>query len=363
MSTEFPCGAQLAVVSQSGCALHFFDLPSCQRSAIVPMLAEPHEVRFDPVRRLLLVSHTYRSGYFADHDEKSHEVTVVDVDTHEIVRVIDIAPEHAPHALALAGDLIYVSVEEGPNGPGGLIAVDPVGGEVTSRHSADASVPHWAVVAPDGRTAYTTNKTAPYVSVVDLTGGRAVRRIPVVGSEELALSPSGHRLYVATPTTGTAPIASARCAVKVIDTQTLEEVASIPVPEMPSAVHVTDDGMLLVGSWPVKSEPDRIPFDDGFLSVFDTRTTVLSGRLRVGVCPIDIASVPGGGVAFVANLISGTVTVVDLAALAVSTTVVVDVARAGGDLFQGTHNQGAHGLAYIPPIASSTPDRKDGADR
>lgn len=352
-STSLPDGAQLAVVSQSGCTLHFFDLASGRPSDVLPMVPEPHELRFDGQRRRVYVSHTYRSGFFFSHDEKSHEISVVDVDSHELVEVVDVAPEDAPHALALdaAANLLYVSVEEGPAGPGGLIALDRDSGTVTARFSADAPVPHWAVVAPDGRTAYTSNKHSPFASIIDLTGRSPVRRIPVAGSEELCLSPDGERLYIATPTTVT-PDPAARNAICVVDTAAPADPTTVPLPAAPSTTHVTGGGTLLVGSWPRKTRPHRIPYADGVLSVFDATTLEPLAEIAVDVCPVNIASTPDGRTAFVANLISGTVSVVDLDTCAVVDTLTVDVSRAGGDLSRTTHNQGAHGLAYIPPRAS-----------
>ncbi|WP_411146092.1 hypothetical protein [Streptomyces sp. x-80] len=123
---------------------------------------------------------------------------MIGVDTHQVAEVIGLATEHGPHALALdaAADLRHVSVEEGPAGPGGPAAIDPRTDEVVARYSADAPVPHRAVPAPDGTAACTTDKSGLFASRTDLTGRTPVRRIPVVGSEGLALSPTGDRLYI-----------------------------------------------------------------------------------------------------------------------------------------------------------------------
>ncbi|WP_411146091.1 hypothetical protein [Streptomyces sp. x-80] len=71
MSTSFPAGAELAVPSRSGHTLSFFEPASGRRSDLVPVLPEGHELCFDPVRRRFCASHTYRSGYFAAHDERA----------------------------------------------------------------------------------------------------------------------------------------------------------------------------------------------------------------------------------------------------------------------------------------------------
>ncbi|MFQ6330141.1 YncE family protein [Nocardia sp. CWNU-33] len=144
---------QLAVLSQSGCRLSFFDLSTRTRTARIDILPEGHELRFDPSSRLLYASHTYRSGHWPAHAAESHEITVVDVDTHDVADVIDPSPEHAPHELLLDSDagLLYASVEEGPAGPGGLVAIDLESRHIVHRISADAAIPHWATLTADGK--------------------------------------------------------------------------------------------------------------------------------------------------------------------------------------------------------------------
>lgn len=67
------------------------------------------------------------------------------------------------------------------------------------RIPAMAPGPHWLVVTPDGLRGYTTNKEAPFASALDLDRGVCSGRIPVPGSEGLALMPDGRQLIVATP--------------------------------------------------------------------------------------------------------------------------------------------------------------------
>ncbi|WP_067720845.1 YncE family protein [Nocardia yamanashiensis] len=351
MSTRSPAGAQLAVLSQSGCTLSFFDLDTYRRSDVVEVLPEGHELCFDPGRRVVYASHTYRSGHYLAHEAKGHEVSVVDVDTHKVVDVIDLAPEHAPHALHLdaATGLLYVSVEESSCGPGGLVAVDPDARTMVARYSAEAPVPHWAALTPDGRRAYTTNKQTPFVSVVDLTGAGSVRRIPVAGSEDLALTADGTRLFVATPTISVPADTAATYAVAVVDTASDAIVHTIALTQVPSPVHVTNDGKLLVGQWRLADTSSGSPFRNGLLSVFDSVSCEPLAEIEVGLGPINIVSAPDGRTGYVANLQSGTVSVIDLGTFRVASTLEVDRGEslpAG----RGIPNQGAHGLAYIPAV-------------
>ncbi|WP_069160011.1 YncE family protein [Nocardia altamirensis] len=340
MSPVFEPGARLAVLSQSGCTLNLFDLATQTRTAQLDVLPQGHELCFDPRTRLLYASHTYRAGTWLAHEGESHEITVIDVDAQQIVDVIDVAPEHAPHGLHIDGEVLYASVETGPAGPGALLAIDLNTRRTLRRISADAWVPHWAVATPDGKKAYTTNKTAPFVSVLDPAGVAPTRRIPVQGSEGLALSPDGSRLFVATPALTQHP--ETPRAVAVIDVGTDTVVHTIPTMAAPSAVHVADTGTLLVGQWRFEQQRGGFRATGGVLSSYDADTYALLGHTEVGAAPLNICATPDGATGFVSNLQSGTVSVVDLAQRTVVATLAVDPSVDGP-------NQGAHGLAYLPP--------------
>ena len=94
-------GDVVAVVSQSGPTVSFFDAVSDRHLGTVETLAEPHELCFDPAHRLLWCANTYRSGYYHANTGRRSELTVLDPDTRQIVEVVDLAPEHGPHGLSL----------------------------------------------------------------------------------------------------------------------------------------------------------------------------------------------------------------------------------------------------------------------
>ncbi|MFI9511196.1 YncE family protein [Nocardia sp. NPDC052566] len=345
---------QLAVLSQSGHTLSFFDLATRERIARIDVLPEGHELCFDPTTRLLYASHTYRSGHWLAHGEPGHEISVIDVDARTVIDVIDLSPEQAPHALQIdhAAGLLYVSVEQGPAGPGGLVAVDLSTYEVLHRISAHAAIPHWAVVTRDGTKGYTTNKRAPFVSVLDLRAAPSsradrIRRIPIAGSEGLDLSPDGTRLFVATPIITVPPDPDAAYRIQVIDTRTDTAVCIIALPEMPSPIHVTNRNHLLVGMWRIDHGGNGRRFREGLLAAYDATTFEALAQIDIGIGPINICSTPDGANAFVSELQSGTVTIVDLDTYTVTAALAVD---RGANLprDRSIPNQGAHGMAYLP---------------
>ncbi|UZJ29276.1 YncE family protein [Streptomyces endophytica] len=178
-------GDQLAAVSQTGSTVTFFDATSHELLDVLNVPPQPHELCYDPDHRLLYCTSTYRSGYYDANEGRSHELTVIDVDTHTVVTTLDLRPDHGPHGLALDRRRcrLYVSVEATDTEPGGVVVLDTRTHARLGRIPAMAPGPHWLVLTPDGRHGYTTNKEAPYVSVLDLDRGVFINRIPVPGSE------------------------------------------------------------------------------------------------------------------------------------------------------------------------------------
>ncbi|URM92477.1 YncE family protein [Streptomyces sp. MRC013] len=335
---------QLAVVSQSGPTVTFFDAAAHEPLEVLEVPGEPHELCFDPRRRLLYCTVTYRSGYYHAHTGRARELVVIDPDAHRVVEVLDLSPEEAPHGVLTdpVRDLLWVSVE---GEPGALVAVDPVTRRTVRRIPVGAPGPHWFVLTPDGRHAYTSNKEAPFVTVVDLATGREEDRVPVPGSEGIAVSPDGGHVYVAAPKGdfGAAP-AVRGAGVRVIDTRTRRVVRTLPADGLVFPVHVTSRGRVLAGELRFAAAGPRPGGSGlgaqapGLLRVHAPDRGHAPAAVPVGAFPLTIASSPDGRYGYVSAVVSSTVTVVDLEAL--EAVAVLEVPRAG--------EPGAHGLAYVP---------------
>jgi DNA-binding beta-propeller fold protein YncE len=339
----------VAVVSQSGPTVSFFDAVSDRHLDTVKTPAEPHELCFDPAHRLLWCANTYRSGYYHANAGRRSELTVIDPDTRQIVEVVDLAPEHGPHGLSLdvARGRLYVSVEGSQTRVGGVVIVDTATRRVLGRIDTEAPGPHWFVASPDGTTGYASNKEAPFMSVVDLLDGTLTDRIEVPGGEGLALSQDGARVYLASPYAsfgGARPEAAP--GIRVIDTKLRAVVDTLPTDDLVVPVHLTTTGRLLVGEvrmasgddgGDVHAEPGQLQ-RPGRLTVFSIENHEKVAGIDVGRCPLTITSSPDGALGYVASVIDSTVHVIDLEEM--SCLARLDIAKAG--------EPGAHGLAYIP---------------
>lgn len=339
-------GDVLAVVSQSGPTVSFFDAASDQYLGAVDVPAEPHELCFDPTERLLWCTTAYHSGYYHANSGRRTELTVIDPDTRSVVEIIDLSPEHGPHGLALdtARHRLYVSVEGSADRPGGVVVIDTRTRRVVGRIDTDAPGPHWFAIDPAGTTGYATNKEAPFVSVVDLERGTLTGKVAVPGSEGLAVSADGEHVYVAGPYAMlTAPDPSAEApapGIRVIEARTASVVDVLPTENIVLPVHLTSAGKLLAGE--MRMEPDPVSRlgrqGPGLLTVFSTGTRERLGGVEVGRGPLTITSSPDGRIAYVACVSSSTVDLVDLETLQLLGR--LDIAKRG--------EPGAHGLAYVP---------------
>lgn len=339
-------GDVLAVVSVSGAAVSFFDAASDRHIGSVEVLAQPHELCFDPAQRLLWCTSPYHSGYYGATGGRRSEVTVIDPDTRRVVEVIDLAPEHGPHGMALdtARRRLYVSVEGSADRPGGIVVIDTATRRPLGRIDTGAPGPHWFAIDPAGARGFATNKEAPFVSVVDLDKGVLTAKAEVPGSEGLAVSADGTRVFVAAPhgvfSDGARAEGQPARGIRVVDARTASVVDILPTDDIVLPVHLTSTGKLLAGetaAGPVPASgrgstgPDR-------LTVFSADTYERLGELEVGLFPLTITSSPDGRVAYVSSAVSSTVDIVDLETLRRLGR--LDIARTGATR--------AHGLAYIP---------------
>ncbi|MGW5445127.1 YncE family protein [Streptomyces asiaticus] len=328
----------LAVVTSSGEAIRFFDGLNYEPLGALPVAAQPHEIAVDHTAELLYVSHTYRSGVYTDPGEKAHEISIVDPFRRELVDVIPLAPEEAPHGLALdtGRGLLYVTVEAGPVGDGAVVVLETATRRPVGRIEVGAHRPHWFAITPDGRKGYATNKADPFVSVLDLARGELAGRIPApYGTEEVAVSPDGVHAYAA----GTAlhydggPAGRPPATLMVIDTGSDEVIHRVPLNAPGCPVHVAADGRVLVGLVATDTAGKSVA---GQLSVHGPGGLEHHFDALIGKVPITIRTTPDGARAFVANLYSGTLHVIDLNTGTVERTLDIDP----GD-------QGAHGIAYL----------------
>lgn len=349
-------GDLLIVASQFGQKLDFFDATTLAKlQTIEGLLAQPHEIAWDAKRRLAYMTHTYRTGAYGEGKPRAHELSVIDPAARAVVDVIDLQPYYAPHDVEYdaSADLIYTGVET-QNGRNGIVIVDPDSRAVVGNIALDARNAHWLCLTPNGAKAYVTHKEAPFVTVVDLRERRQLGTIPSPGgAEEIDCAPDGRHVYAATPMMSllvnvsqgqlnkrTPPPGTPMPRVLKIDVERDEVVAQRDFEEYVSAIRVAPDGRVIVSEmrFPEPAAPPGGPVA-GRVHVLDGKTLEVLASVVAQELPFTVRCSPDGATAYVANLKTGSVTVIDLASYEVLATLENNVGPAFG---------GSHGLCYVP---------------
>jgi YVTN family beta-propeller protein len=185
------------------------------------------------------------------------------------------------------------------------VAVPGVGATIQMERS-----PGFVAVSPDGKHAYTANRDAQVVTVLDTAVNQVIATIPIATGppQFLTFAPDGRRLYV-TLFNDQRTIH----AIDVLDTATNTVVATIPQPARPYQPAVTPDGKRLY-----------VPNHDiGSVSVIDTATNAVVSQIQVAPNPHSVAFSLDGRRAYTANHESNLVSVIDTATLAVLATIPV----------------------------------------
>jgi YVTN family beta-propeller protein len=155
--------------------------------------------------------------------------------------------------------------------------------------------PQGVALSPDGHKLWVANSTSGTISVLDTASDTVTATLSVAaGPVNIAFSPDGRNAYVTDYKSATLVILNAASGDLVGQ--------PIPVQSGPWGVAVTPDGhRAYVTSCGASS-----------VSVIDTATAKLLGRpIAVGTCPLGIAVSSDGGQALVANAYSNTISIID----------------------------------------------------
>jgi YVTN family beta-propeller protein len=206
------------------------------------------------------------------------------------------APPSAPSPRAEPSTIAKVRAQLATPAVGATIRVQPT--------------PTFVAVSPDGRHAYSANRDARVVTVVDTTTNQVTATIPIAAGPPrfLSFAPDGRTLYVSLfNDQGTIQ------AIDVLDTRSNTVVATIPQSARPYLSEVTPDGKQLY----------VVNQDDASISVLDTATNTVAGQIPVAPDPRWVAFSPDGQRAFTASHTSNLVSVIETRNLEVETTIPV----------------------------------------
>jgi DNA-binding beta-propeller fold protein YncE len=305
---------RIVVANEHASTVQFFDLKTGNVLKDIPTLKRPHEMVLDRSRGVAYISIAYKDGPFSGYERPGNEIQAIGLDSMAIVDTIDITPHWAPHGLALDGkhQILYASCES--NG-GELIGIDLRAKKVKlSVNLGGVPHPHSVTVIPSLNKAYTSNKDAGHISVVDLTK-KTVTQIPTPSGTEGILSTPDGKYVLAGNQTGSELL--------VIDPAKDEIVKKVALDQPPSTLALSPDGRkLYITFW--NQAPGKPTWEDGFIQQLDLPTLTPGPKLKVGHFPLNLSIAPDGKTAVVDTTADGAVAVVDLSQLKIVRTIKTD---------------------------------------
>src|ERR1700730_16620644 len=305
---------RIVVANEHASTVQFFDLKTGNVLKDISTLKRPHEMVLDRNRGVAYVSIAYKDGPFSAYERPGSEIQAIGLDSMEIVDTIDIAPHWAPHGLALDNKhgVLYASCES--NG-GELIGINLKTKKIElAVKLGGVPHPHTLAVVPSLNKAYTANKDAGHISVVDLKE-KKVTQIPTpTGTEGIISTPDGKYVFAGNQTGSD---------LLVIDPTKDEILKKVALDQPPSMFALSPEGKkLYITFW--NQVPGKPTWQDGFIQQFDVPTLTPGPKLKVGHFPLNISIAPDGKTAVVDTTADGAVAVVDLSRLKIVRTIKTD---------------------------------------
>jgi len=279
--------------------VEFYDSATHARLAALDMPAPVHELALTPERAYGTV---YGGGIFGKNKDPDHRVVVVDLAAREIDGFIDVGAYLAPHGLMFGADgLLWVTAELN----NAILGIDVARRKVVAAIDTGGAA-HWLTVSPDGARAYVSHKQTPCLAIVDLLERRVVGQVDIPNRcEGLALSRDGERLYIAS---------HAAAELNVIDTKSDKLIRSIRIEgggedrTQLRRVRISPDERWLLFSSHV----------DGKVAIFSLPDLEQTALIQVGKAPMGFGFPAIADRALVCNHDDGVVSMLDLAAGAVT---------------------------------------------
>ncbi len=300
----------LIVLNKAEASASLVDLTSGVELQKINTGAGPHEVAISPDGRLAVVTNY-------GIQTPGHTLTVIDLESKEVRRTIDIAPYSRPHGVEFLADgkSVVVTSEQSLS----LLRVDIENGEITAVIDTSALLSHMVAVAPNGKRAFVANIVSGSVTAIDLTNNTMLKEIKTgSGAEGVAVLPDGNEVWVTN---------RAANSVSIIDARTLEKQMDIPCADFPLRVKFTPDGKYALVS--NAQSADVAIFDVARRELIkriamkeraagDLQQRLFSDQFGTSPVPVGIAIAGSGKRAYIANTNADIITILDLERLEIA---------------------------------------------
>lgn len=293
----------LLVANKSDASVDLIDLGRGRSRATLPTGQGPHEAAVSPDGETAVVANYGVQG------AAGSSLTVIDVPGGEVLRTVDLGRHTRPHGLAWISNRHLAVTTEGSRH---LLVVDPHAGEIEAEIATGQEVSHMVAVTPDGHRAFVANIGSGSVTAIDLVKGEKLRDVPTgEGAEGIAVTPDGAEVWVTNRGADT---------LSVIDASSLEILATLPCPGFPIRVAVTPDGERALVSaarsgevvaFDVASRKEVARRKLDLSTVPDAASRLFGDQFGESPVPVGLLIAPGGDRAWVAATQADAVVVVD----------------------------------------------------
>ena len=295
-------GDYVLVLNKTSNTLSFINTATLKAEASVPVGSQPHELAINPARTKAYVSNV-----------GANSLSVIDLKNRTETNKINSPDFKSPHGIVFTADSkrAFVTSEQNKK----IFVLDAVKDEIVQTIDTDQEGTHMAVLSPDGRWAYFTNRLSNTISIVDVNAMKIVANVPAgKGVEGIAVSPDGKQVWGGNRGDNT---------VTVIDTGKREPIASLVTGRNPIRVAFSPDGKRAYVTASMDNEVD----------VYDVATRKQVQKISVGGSPGGVIFSKDGKRAFVACASTNDVNVIDTGAGTVISKVPVE--------------QGPDGVGYL----------------
>jgi YVTN family beta-propeller protein len=310
-------GLRLAMLNKLEDSIDFLDMATRRFLGAVPLPPHPHELVLSPHRKTAYCS-IYGDGVYGNNVHPGHEIVVIDLVAMKSTGSIDTHPYSGPHSMAIHPDgMLFVTCDKSS----ATLVIDPHRRRIVEAIEMPSHGGHFLKMTEDGAKAYVSNKDSAFLSVIDTAARLVSGRIEVPeGSEGIALSPGGKRLYAMSHMGSPLPNKHRPTGLSfyAIDTATDTVVQQVALPDLPdkpievdpeSRICATPDGKYLLVS----------AFKWNAVVIVDAATLTPIKTLLVENEPMNFAFVAGEpATAYVANHGAGRVSQIDLKSLSVA---------------------------------------------
>ncbi|WAT01340.1 YncE family protein [Rouxiella chamberiensis] len=284
----------IAVDKQGGRVLFLNPETLAVEKTLTGFPRNPHELLIIPQQHKAYVP-IFGDGIHGDNPHPQHQVAVIDLNTREITRFIELSPLESPHTARLGNDgNVYLCCENSAT----IVVIDPQTDKIIKTIKVPSTNTHRLSVTPAGDKLFTDNEEDATVTVVELAkgSGKVIDNIAMPGAVNgIAVSPLDSSIITSN---------ADKPELVIIDSSTHKITRHIPLrghKKGAQIVRFSQNGQLLIA----------IGDQEPVATLFDSELNEIA-CFSVGHKPMDGCFSPDNKRLLIANEKDGTVSIIDI---------------------------------------------------